>query len=46
MEKNARPGKENDDMGDTTSASSAVLHGIFSVVHYNIQSVVNKVDVF
>ena len=36
---------QRDDMGNTTSASSAVLHGNFSMVHYNVQSVVNKVDV-
>ena len=32
-------------MNDINSASSAVLHGNFLVVHYNVQSVVNKVDV-
>ena len=28
-----------------SSASSAVLHGNFSLVHYNVQSVVNKIDI-
>ena len=45
VEKNPGPGTESDDMNDTNSASSAVLHSNFSVVHYNVQSVVNKVDV-
>ena len=45
MEKDPGPGTERDDMNDSNSASSAVLHGNFSVVHYNVQSVVNKVDV-
>ena len=45
VEKNPGPGVKSDDMNDTNSASSAVLHGNCSVVHYNVQSVVNKVDV-
>ena len=46
VEKNPGPGTESDDiLNDTNSASSAVLHGDFSVVHYNVQNVVNKVDV-
>ena len=45
VEKNPGPGTEHDEMGDTTSASSAVLHGNFSVVDYNVQSAIHKVDV-
>ena len=47
VEKNPGPGTENDDyFSDTvSSASSAILHGNFSLVHYNVQSVVNKIDI-
>ena len=46
VEKNPGPGTENDDISDTvSSASSAILHGNFSLVHYNVQSVVNKIDI-
>ena len=37
VEKNPGPGTENDDFSDTvSSASSAILHGNFSLVHYNV----------
>ena len=46
VEKNLGPGTENDDFSDTvSSASSAILHGNLSLVHYNVQSVVNKIDI-
>ena len=45
VEKNPGPGLENDYRDETSSASSAILHGNFSVVHYNVQSVLNKIDI-
>ena len=40
VEKNPGPGTENDDFSDTVSSvSSAILHGSFSLVHYNVKNV-------
>ena len=43
VEKNPGPETETDNISD--SASAAVFHGNFSVVHYNVQSVANKLDI-
>ena len=46
VKKNPGPETETDDnINITESESTAVLHGSFSVVHYNVQSVLNKVDI-
>lgn len=44
VEKN--PGPESDDQSDASSASLfPVFQGNFSVVHYNVQSLLHKVDI-
>ena len=44
VEKN--PGPESDNQSDTSSTSSfPVFQGNFSVVHYNVQSLLHKVDI-
>ena len=44
VEKN--PGPENEDASDTSSSSTfPVSSGNFSVVHYNVQSVQDKLDI-
>ena len=43
VEKN--PGPENNYTSDTSSSSFPDSNGIFSVVHYNVQSVQHKLDI-
>ena len=44
VEKN--PGPESDNQSDTSSISSfSVFQGDFSVVHYNVQNLLHKVDI-
>ena len=44
VEKN--PGPESDNQTDTSSTSSfPAFQGNFSVVHYNVQSLLHKVDI-
>ena len=43
VEKN--PGSQSDNADNTSFSSFPVFNGNFSVVHYNVQSLLHKVDI-